>query len=676
MCHSNRGLSMKKQGRTVSLFVDESHVKGSVHSAFSCVTCHVGFSATEIPHAKNIQPVACQNCHPIEGFDKSIHGTLKNNMPLAGCSSCHGKHDIKPVNDAKSVVARSNVAGTCGECHREEHRQFTMSAHGNAVANGSGKAPSCVDCHGSHTIESTAGKDPLALKMAEGKLCLKCHLNDPEIRAHVGYSAGFIAAYEKSVHGEALAAGNSKSAVCGDCHGLHDQKKASDPGSWVNRWNIKNTCSRCHQQIAEEYGESIHGKAVAKGKSDSPTCTDCHGEHQIYAADDPRSRVSHQNVSSQVCASCHNSVQLSEKYGIAAGQVATFEDSYHGLALKAGAVEVANCASCHGAHNVKPSSDPTSTVHKSNLAATCGNCHPGANEKFAIGAVHVDITAAGSDKILYWIRIIYIVLIVVTIGSMFLHNLLDFIKKTAHRFAVRKGKIVPQYHGSAEYVRMTLNQRIQHALMFLSFFLLVITGFMLRFPESWWVVPIRSISEDFFAVRSIVHRIAGAVLIGVSVYHLVYIIFTRGGRKFISDMFPRFKDLSDIRVNLLYLLGLSRKRPLFDRFSYIEKAEYWALIWGVVIMSATGIFMWFDNYFMGLLTKLGWDISRTVHYYEAILATLAIVVWHFYFVMLNPNVYPMSTAWITGKLSEEEMAEEHPLELERLKTESTVEITK
>ena len=86
--------------------------------------------------------------------------------------------------------------------------------------------------------------------------------------------------------------------------------------------------------------------------------------------------------------------------------------------------------------------------------------------------------------------------------------------------------------------------------------------------------------------------------------------------------------------------------------------------------------MWFDNYFMGLLTKLGWDISRTMHYYEAILATLAIVVWHFYFVMLNPNVYPMSTAWITGKLSEEEMAEEHPLELERLKTESTVEITK
>lgn len=109
------------------------------------------------------------------------------------------------------------------------------------------------------------------------------------------------------------------------------------------------------------------------------------------------------------------------------------------------------------------------------------------------------------------------------------------------------------------------------------------------------------------------------------------------------------------------------KKPLFERFGYIEKAEYWALVWGVIVMAVTGFIMWFDNYFMGQLTKLGWDISRTIHFYEACLATLAILAWHFYFVLFNPDIYPMSTAWLTGKISEEEMADEHPLELEKLK---------
>jgi cytochrome b subunit of formate dehydrogenase len=114
-------------------------------------------------------------------------------------------------------------------------------------------------------------------------------------------------------------------------------------------------------------------------------------------------------------------------------------------------------------------------------------------------------------------------------------------------------------------------------------------------------------------------------------------------------------------------LGLSKEKPKLDRFSYIEKAEYWALIWGTIIMSATGFIMWFDNTFIGLFTLLGWEIARTIHYYEAWLATLAIIVWHFYFVIFNPDIYPMNTSWITGKMTEEEMAEEHPVELERLK---------
>jgi cytochrome b subunit of formate dehydrogenase len=118
---------------------------------------------------------------------------------------------------------------------------------------------------------------------------------------------------------------------------------------------------------------------------------------------------------------------------------------------------------------------------------------------------------------------------------------------------------------------------------------------------------------------------------------------------------------------LLFNCGLSSKKPQFGRFSYIEKSEYWALVWGTAVMALTGFILWFENTFIGLITKLGWDVARLVHFYEAWLATLAIIVWHIYYVIFNPDVYPMNLAWLTGTLSEEEMREEHPLELRALR---------
>ena len=118
---------------------------------------------------------------------------------------------------------------------------------------------------------------------------------------------------------------------------------------------------------------------------------------------------------------------------------------------------------------------------------------------------------------------------------------------------------------------------------------------------------------------------------------------------------------------LKYNLGLAPDKPAFGRFCYIEKAEYWAMAWGTMLMAATGAILWFENASMGHFTKLGFDIARTVHFYEATLATLAIIVWHFYFVVFNPDVYPMNLAWLTGRMSEGEMMEEHPLQLEEMK---------
>ena len=156
-------------------------------------------------------------------------------------------------------------------------------------------------------------------------------------------------------------------------------------------------------------------------------------------------------------------------------------------------------------------------------------------------------------------------------------------------------------------------------------------------------------------------------MVAVSLYHIYYVSFTARGRQLIKDLLPRYQDIRDAIDVAKFNLGFSKAKPKLERFSYVEKAEYWALIWGTIVMSATGIVMWFNNYFMGIITKLGWDIARTVHYYEAWLAFLAIVVWHFYFVIFNPDVYPMSLAWWKGTITEEEMAEEHAKELEKIK---------
>jgi cytochrome b subunit of formate dehydrogenase len=444
-------------------------------------------------------------------------------------------------------------------------------------------------------------------------------------------------------------------------------RKGSDPASRVSRLKIAATCGQCHGDIQEQYSASIHGKALTSGINASATCTDCHGEHNILSPKDANSPVAPANVSVRVCSPCHESVKLASKYGLASDRFKTFSDSYHGLASKAGAVEVANCASCHGVHDIKPSIDPTSRISKENLARTCGACHPGANENFTKGSVHV-IAAESNDRVLYLVASAYIILIAVTVGSMFAHNLLDFVAKSRRQLAERRGEI-PYHHQTSRrlYLRMSLNERLQHGTLVVSFVLLVVTGFALRFPDAWWVAWIRNISPLMFGIRGIVHRTSAVVMVLASLYHLYYIFLVPRGKQLIRDLLPVREDIAEAIGIMKYNLGISPTKPKLGRFSYVEKAEYWALLWGTIVMSATGVILWFDNTFLNLLTKLWWDVARTVHYYEAWLATLSIIIWHFYFVIFNPDSYPINLAFWKGTLTEEEMAEEHPRELEEFK---------
>jgi cytochrome b subunit of formate dehydrogenase len=597
-CHSDATLTNEINGHKVSLFVDGKKLKHSIHGdLFICVDCHKDVKG--LVHEATPKKITCANCHSDaqEAYAHSQHAQLARvGTPAATCQDCHGEaHGIVAVDDPKSPVSHANIPVTCGLCHGQK---FLMESNGQ--------------------------------------------------------SAQPFLSYQASVHGKAIENGSKKAAVCTDCHGAHDILAANDQKSQIYKFNVPVTCGKCHADIQKTFMASIHGQGITRGNGLAPVCTDCHGIHSIKGHKDPNSPVAERNLSHDTCARCHEGVRLSQEFGVPGNRVSTYNDSYHGLAAEGGSVIAANCASCHGVHNILPSSDPLSTVNRVNLDATCGKCHQGVTRRFTLTKVHIDgAQSKDIDSIaVRWIRMIYIPLIILVIGGMFLHNVIIWRSKMAARRRAHP----------AMMVRMTVNQRWQHLILLTSFIVLVITGFALKFPESWFA-HFLGMSER---LRSVIHRVAGIALMGAGIYHVFYLVAAREGRRLLRDIAPVPSDAFDALRAMRYYLGMSSQRPEFGRFNYAEKAEYWALVWGTGLMAVTGIMLWAKVWVGNLLARWWVDAATAVHYYEAILATLAIVVWHFYQVFFDPDVYPMNGAWWDGKIPVDHYREEHGLDTESL----------
>lgn len=211
------------------------------------------------------------------------------------------------------------------------------------------------------------------------------------------------------------------------------------------------------------------------------------------------------------------------------------------------------------------------------------------------------------------------------------------------------------------FVRLNESERAQHIIFVGCFVILIVTGFMVKLPD-WIVDKLGETKNIVFSVRSILHRLAGVVMILTSVYHVYYLLFKPSGRRWLFDILPRPGDLKDMIMNMLYLLGVRDAPPAFDRFSYKQKLEYGALIAGTVLMSLTGLLLWTEY----LWDKFILDIASLVHGMEAILAGLAIMVWHMYEVHFKSHKFPLDNLWLTGVIDEEEMKEEHRLHYEKI----------
>jgi len=524
--------------------------------------------------------------------------------------------------------------------------------HTRAKSQGDPDAPSCQSCHGPvHKVLPSRVKDSKTSRRNLPDTCGACHANPEFLARHKIPFARPVEAFRLSVHGQAVERGVENAASCSDCHASHAILPAREERSLINHWKVPQTCGACHTQIRDTYLDSVHGQAVERGVRASPVCTDCHGEHSILAPSEPGSLVNPARVSSVTCGRCHSDERLAARFGLPLDKVPAFEDSYHGLALRAGSQTVANCASCHGVHNILPSSDPRSTVHPANLAATCGSCHPGAGTRFALGPVHIRPATASEHVVVRWIRLGYWIIIPLTLVFMLFHHLLDFFAKL-----IRGTRRIET---GEEVERMNIHFRIPHWLTVLSFPVLVITGFALKFPESWWAHPILR-WESEFALRGTVHRVAGVVLLASFFYHIAHLIVSRRDRAILRYMSPGIQDARDLLDVFRYNLGLSSDRPVFGKFSYVEKIEYLAFMWGTAVMAASGVMLWANNFMLRNFPKWVLDAALALHYYEAILATFAILIWHFYTVVFDPEVYPMDRAWLTGRTSADHLKHTRP----------------
>lgn len=376
-CHKDE--SLKKQdsrGRTISLFVSETEFKNSAHRKLSCSDCHTR---------------------------------------------------IKDDTHAEGGKRAGDKKVNCGVCHEKAEKEYLQGLHSKWIMKGTERAAQCYDCHGKHNIlPSKNPKSKTHISNIE-KTCNRCHSDIEFVKAHALGSVIPGEQFRKSVHAK------TGEVTCISCHGSHNLRSLIDPKSSIFRSNIPQTCGGCHPEITKQFVESIHGVLSARGRTDSPTCTTCHGIHGIKAKVDPDSPTNVKRIALTTCPQCHAAERISREYRLTTLPVKSYYDSFHGLSYQGGDTYSANCASCHGVHDIRPSSDPKSSVHKDNLQKTCGSCHPGASENFAKGKIHALASIAGDeigDKIVGWVKVAYIVLIVLVIGGLTFFNFTDWLRKT------------------------------------------------------------------------------------------------------------------------------------------------------------------------------------------------------------------------------------------------------
>ena len=217
-------------------------------------------------------------------------------------------------------------------------------------------------------------------------------------------------------------------------------------------------------------------------------------------------------------------------------------------------------------------------------------------------------------------------------------------------------------HSARMYERFPLARRIEHLVMLLSFTTLGLTGLPQKFSSAPISIAIVNFLGGIENLRS-VHHVAAVVMMVGTAWHILVFGYMAYVRRTRLSMLPSIQDIKDGWQALLYNLGFAKTFPQMGRYTFEEKMEYWAFVWGAMIMGATGFMMWNPISTARFLPGEVIPAAKAAHGGEAVLAVLAIIVWHMYGV----HIKRFNKSMFTGRMSEEDMLHEHPLELADIK---------
>ena len=603
-------LSGTEPARRPGLFVQAEATKDSVHAPLHCVECHQ--DAAHLPHA----PV----------------------LTKANCSTA---------------------------CHEQAVKAFETGAHKSALDRKEALAPTCATCHGGHDIRKASDRKAPQNKLNSLHLCGDCHSKHAP-SANGTAASDRINNYLDSAHARAITgAGLPMAATCSDCHSAHAVKPSKDPTSTVSRNNIPQTCGKCHVGIVEKYLTSVHGQKNAAKPGSAAVCTDCHTSHQITLASSPKFML---DVIGE-CGQCHDSP---DKTGDRVGTYyQTYAQSYHGQVTRLGTTRAARCSDCHGSHEIHPLNDPASKVAKANLVTTCGACHSSANAKFVQFDPHANHRDAKNYPLLHGVWLYFMLMMSAVFTFFGVHTLLWFFRATRER--ARLGAHAHHHAKSDTAIRrFTGLDRINHALVALTFFGLTATGIPLVFSTQPWARTLANLVGGVEAA-GLWHRFFAILLILNFALHFIGLglAFRRrkcSAREWLfgpNSLVPRWKDAKDIFGMFRWFFGLGRP-PRLDRWTYWEKFDYWAEVGGSMIIGGSGLLLWFPELTARIVPGWTFNIAMIVHGYEALLAIGFIFTIHFFNAHLRPGTFPVDEVIFTGTLPEHELKEQRPEEYQRL----------
>jgi cytochrome b subunit of formate dehydrogenase len=560
---------------------------------------------------------------------------------------------------AGSAYARDDIR--CLRCHSAiVHKDaFYKSAHGNN---------DCISCHrGITSIE----KHIVGEQKTEMASCGQCHKEIDD-------------QHKNGFHYLQL---NFK---CWDCHDNIHELTTTNKKDYKKKVITK--CVRCHAN--EEYVDSGHAEAVLKRNNlDAATCADCHGIHDTKVFHTALAKYPQEArmFYTEKCINCHANPDVAKRNNLNVNLVNFYHETYHGKIENIGYPSmVAGCADCHRSHNILPKTDKRSSIHPDNMVKNCGRCHSGFHKRFVEYKAHPDYRDRKNYPALYVTFVLMSGLLIFTFGFFWIHTGLWWRKCYWENHKAEKRGITHQAPQDARMTghnvmmvrRFKSRDRLLHLILILVFFTLVITGFPQKYNSYEWAKITLSLLGGA-QMAGYIHRIAAAILIfEVIIVGVLSLFFLFKGRReeetllsraFGPDsLFPNMKDWEDMKGMFRWFFDKG-EMPRFERWTYWEKFDFWAVFWGMFAIGGSGLLLWKVEWSSYIVPGWVLNVATLIHSEEALLATLFIFTVHFFNTHFIPDKFPIDKMIFTGRYTIDDFYTTRPAEFERIMSENRLE---